>query len=216
VLPVDLAMFAPLPSPTVAEVADPAPPAEPAPPETAPQLESTPAPEAEALPEPEPLAAPRPKPQMKPAVKPKPRPRPVPKPQVPRKATPPPVVHNVPRLPPAEAQPLPQSSASDALAATANRVRALYLKRLGERIARNRFYPGKSRRRGEQGEVLLGLTITADGRFVDIHVAESSGFRRLDDAALKTLRRVGHFDPLPDALGLKLWSLQIPLVFALH
>lgn len=49
-------------------------------------------------------------------------------------------------------------------------------------------YPEASRRRGEQGIVLLELSVDASGRIVDVRIVESSGFSALDAAAVEALR----------------------------
>jgi len=50
-------------------------------------------------------------------------------------------------------------------------------------------YPMESRRRHEQGTVRLRVVITVEGRVKEISVARSSGFDRLDKAALDAVRR---------------------------
>lgn len=50
-------------------------------------------------------------------------------------------------------------------------------------------YPVESRRRREEGTVRLRVVVTADGRVKEIGVARSSGFDRLDDAALDAVRK---------------------------
>ena len=49
-------------------------------------------------------------------------------------------------------------------------------------------YPMESRRKREQGTVLLRLLIGTDGRVAQVSIAESSGFERLDQAALQAAR----------------------------
>lgn len=49
-------------------------------------------------------------------------------------------------------------------------------------------YPAISRRMGEEGLVVLSVYILADGTVGDVSVKKSSGFRRLDESALKTVR----------------------------
>lgn len=46
-------------------------------------------------------------------------------------------------------------------------------------------YPSESRAANEQGTVILRITINADGRPVNVAVAKSSGFNRLDRAAVE-------------------------------
>jgi protein TonB len=50
-------------------------------------------------------------------------------------------------------------------------------------------YPLESRREHEEGTVRLRVVITVDGHVKDIDVARSSGFDRLDKAALDAVRR---------------------------
>ncbi|SCW68951.1 outer membrane transport energization protein TonB (TC 2.C.1.1.1) [Sphingobium faniae] len=49
-------------------------------------------------------------------------------------------------------------------------------------------YPVESRRKHEQGTVLLSLTLDVDGSVESIVIAQSSGFKRLDDAARDAVR----------------------------
>lgn len=50
-------------------------------------------------------------------------------------------------------------------------------------------YPAESRRRGEEGVVRLSLRVGIDGRVEGAEVATSSGFPRLDQAAVEAARR---------------------------
>jgi TonB family protein len=56
--------------------------------------------------------------------------------------------------------------------------------------ARNRHpnYPEASRRRGEQGVVLVELFVDPSGRVAEVRLLESSGFAALDAATLGALR----------------------------
>jgi len=49
-------------------------------------------------------------------------------------------------------------------------------------------YPIESRRKREQGTVVLSLTLGIDGAVESVAVAQSSGFKRLDDAARDAVR----------------------------
>jgi protein TonB len=49
-------------------------------------------------------------------------------------------------------------------------------------------YPIESRRKKEQGTVVLSLTLDLDGRVASISISQSSGFSRLDDAARDAVR----------------------------
>ncbi|MGQ5525224.1 energy transducer TonB [Chitinimonas sp. PSY-7] len=50
-------------------------------------------------------------------------------------------------------------------------------------------YPALSRKLGEQGRVLLSIHVLADGSVGEIQLKQSSGFSRLDEVALVTVKR---------------------------
>jgi protein TonB len=59
-------------------------------------------------------------------------------------------------------------------------------------------YPPTSRRLGEQGSVTLQVLVDIDGRVVDTKLVQSSGFERLDQAALDGVK--GSYRFLPGTL----------------
>ena len=59
-------------------------------------------------------------------------------------------------------------------------------------------YPLMARRNGWQGQVRVGLRVEADGRLSHVRIAQSSGYRLLDSAALATLN---HISAVPRAAG---------------
>lgn len=50
-------------------------------------------------------------------------------------------------------------------------------------------YPALSARRGEQGKVMLRVQVSAQGQALQVELAQSSGFSRLDQAAQEAVRR---------------------------
>lgn len=75
-------------------------------------------------------------------------------------------------------------------------------------------YPPRSQRLGEEGQVLLDVHILSDGSVKEAHVRTSSGFPRLDEAALVAVR---HWRYVPAKQGRKpiaYWYVQ-PIVFSL-
>lgn len=50
-------------------------------------------------------------------------------------------------------------------------------------------YPRMSRRHGEEGRVILRVFVETDGKPTNVTVHESSGFPRLDQAALNAVRQ---------------------------
>lgn len=56
-------------------------------------------------------------------------------------------------------------------------------------------YPSASRRQGEQGSVVLQVLVDVDGRVLDAKLMQSSGFDRLDQAALDGVKASYRFVP---------------------
>ncbi len=75
-------------------------------------------------------------------------------------------------------------------------------------------YPPLARRLREQGTVMLRVHVDADGRATEVEIKTSSGFPRLDQAALQTVRQ---WRFVPGRLGGKAvaaWVL-VPVAFSL-
>jgi TonB family protein len=62
---------------------------------------------------------------------------------------------------------------------------------------------------------VLSFVIEKDGKLVDMRVSGSSGFDRLDKAAIDTLRRLDRFRPIPDILGRDRWPISVPVEYRL-
>ncbi|MFN3475847.1 MAG: energy transducer TonB [Blastomonas sp.] len=76
-------------------------------------------------------------------------------------------------------------------------------------------YPVESRRKKEQGTVELALVLGLDGRVETISVAGSSGFARLDQAALDAVRRWRWAPTLRDGVPVKVrGTVEIPFVLS--
>lgn len=86
-------------------------------------------------------------------------------------------------LPPAEVQ--PAAAARTATGATAR----LEKPRLLTDLSRLRkHYPAAARRNGWEGTTVVALEVAADGTLTEVRVHRSSGYRVLDEAAVKMIR----------------------------
>ncbi len=56
-------------------------------------------------------------------------------------------------------------------------------------------YPPSARRLGEEGKVVLEVSIASDGKVLAVRLLQSSGSTRLDEAAIDHARRRWHFTP---------------------
>lgn len=76
-------------------------------------------------------------------------------------------------------------------------------------------YPSASRRLGESGEVRLRVEIDSTGHARQVQVQQSSGWPRLDDAALAAVR-AARFVPYTDhGVPVAVWTV-VPIVFELE
>lgn len=75
-------------------------------------------------------------------------------------------------------------------------------------------YPAISRRLGEQGQVVIAALISKDGVASQTRVEQSSGFQRLDQAALETVRRWRFVPGRRAGVAQDMWF-RIPISFSL-
>ncbi len=75
-------------------------------------------------------------------------------------------------------------------------------------------YPALSVRRGEQGQVVLNVLIGIDGKAQKAEIVKSSGFERLDAAALATVQRWRYVPGKRGGVPEEMWF-KVPLAFVL-
>ena len=76
-------------------------------------------------------------------------------------------------------------------------------------------YPRLARRRGQEGEALLAVTVLADGALAAVELRTSSGYALLDEAALEAVRR-WRFLPALEAGQPVQAVVDVPVVFRLE
>lgn len=217
----------------------PTPPSPPAP--TPPPPEPTPAPEAQPVPDqaappavldnpPPPVEQPAPAPappappppeapaprQAEPAqASPPPQParpeRPVPRPHAAARPTDAPRMHGPLADPPRAARVAPSSPATGGLSGPVIPPRPV----AGMASDRPPVYPELARRRGEQGRVLVRVSVSADGTPLAVGVGQSSGHASLDTAAVTAVRG-WRFMPATQAGRPVPASAEVPVQFQLE
>ncbi|HHJ20619.1 MAG TPA: energy transducer TonB [Gammaproteobacteria bacterium] len=123
-------------------------------------------------------------------------PQPTPRQPAPIKAAPPPVASAPPVTAPASIDPQ-------------------YKAQLQAAIERNKNYPRRAQRQRQQGTVVVSFTVLRNGDIERLHVLESSGYPRLDKAALKAVGTIAGKFPLPDSLMAPSWNFKIPIRYRL-
>lgn len=186
-----------VPAQILSEIIAPAPPPAPPPPQPRPQPQITPAvrpaarqPVAPPPPQPLAIADPTPAPQAPIGVL-------TPQPPAPPITTPVALAPAAPPAPPAPPRIVLPSSDADYLA--------------NPRPA----YPPLSKRLGEQGKVVVRVLIGTDGTAQKAEIRTSSGFDRLDQAALATVQRWRYVPGKRDGVQEAMWF-NIPINFVLE
>ncbi|HEX4879821.1 MAG TPA: energy transducer TonB [Limnobacter sp.] len=171
----------------------------------APEPEPAAPPPPPAPPPPAPKPQPKPAPVPKPASKPEPTPMAAPKPEPAAEASPAPAAPPAPVAPVQQARPAPEAPAP----VTPPRTDAAHLNNPAPQ------YPALSRRLGEQGRVLLDVYILPDGSVGEIKLNKSSGFDRLDNAALQAVKTWKYVPAKRGDKPIPYWYVQ-PVSFVLN
>ncbi|RVU35446.1 energy transducer TonB [Rheinheimera riviphila] len=161
---------------------------------------------------PPPVAPPQPKP--KPLPEPKPQPKPKPKPKPLPKAPP---SEKAVSAPPVEPPPPPAKTAKAAPPKAAPAAPTIQPPSAEAQGLSNKapLYPQLSRKKKEQGTVLLLILVKADGTVGEIKLKTSSGFTRLDQAAKQAVKRWQFQPALKDGKAIDFWY-ELPLKFRLN
>jgi protein TonB len=109
--------------------------------------------------------------------------------------------------PPAEAKPAPPAPPAEPVSQA--RFDADYLKNPAPP------YPPLSRRMGEEGKVLLRVSVTPQGTADNVEIKTSSGSQRLDDAAQRTVRNWKFIPAKRGETAVQSWVL-VPIIFKLE
>ncbi len=76
-----------------------------------------------------------------------------------------------------------------------------YMRMLKEKIESTWHYPKEAARLGLSGDLYIKFTIKKDGKLGDVELIRTSGYKDLDDAAIKALKDAQPYWPLPADWG---------------
>jgi len=139
-----------------------------------------------------------------------PPPPPPPEPEKP-KPPPPKPVQKRPQAPQAPVEAQPQQAAPAAPAAP----KTVSASQLGYIVPPNPIYPARSRKAGEQGNIMVRVLIDVTGRPAQVSLQTSSGHPALDESAVSAVR-AAQFRPYAEGgLAQAVWVL-VPINFVLR
>jgi protein TonB len=152
-----------------------------------------------------------PPPDLPPPVFPVEAPPPPPPPEPEKPKPPPKPVQKRPPTPQAPVDAQPQQAAPAAPAAP----RTVSASQLGYIVPPNPIYPARSRKAGEQGNVMIRVLIDVTGRPAQVSMQTSSGHPELDQSALSAVR-AAQFRPYAEGgIAQAVWVL-VPINFVLR
>ena len=97
-----------------------------------------------------------------------------------------------------EAQPVPKGGREDTVDIGSSDIKyATYLAGVKKKITRLWQYPGGAYQNGEEGDVVVKISIDASGSLTQIALLTSSGSEHLDSGTLGTVQAAAPFQPLP-------------------
>lgn len=82
-------------------------------------------------------------------------------------------------------------------------------------LEQRKIYPQQAIDREEEGKVIVGLTLDRDGLLTAANLEGPSPFQLLNEAALRTVRAVGHFPKVPDVVPAPI-HLHVPMVYRIE
>ena len=94
-------------------------------------------------------------------------------------------------------------------------IRNGFMQRCRERIERYKEYPVMARKGRAEGMVVIRGILLRDGNLQQCSVVRSSGSGLLDNAAMRAVRSVGKFPPVPPELGGDDLAFELPISFRL-
>lgn len=91
-----------------------------------------------------------------------------------------------------------------------------YMRKLKEKIESIWQYPPEARQRKLYGDLKLRFTIKKDGRLGSIELVRTSGYKTLDDAAIRALKEGEPYWPLPDEWGMDSYTILGHFVYTMY
>jgi protein TonB len=91
-----------------------------------------------------------------------------------------------------------------------------YMTKLKEKIESIWVYPPDAAQRGIYGDLKIQFTINKDGTLGEVRLIRTSGYKMLDDAAIKALRDGEPYWPLPDSWDMKSYTILGHFVYSLY
>lgn len=84
-----------------------------------------------------------------------------------------------------------------------------------QRIESARKYPLWAKRQGIEGSAFINFTVLSNGMSRDIKIIRSSGYKILDEEAVKNVKRANPFPPIPEKIKTSSIKMDVSIVYTL-
>ncbi len=91
-----------------------------------------------------------------------------------------------------------------------------YLTRLKEKIESIWIYPRSAAEKGIFGDLYIRFTINKNGKLGNVELIRTSGYRELDEAAIKALKDGEPYWPLPDEWGVEHFTITGHFIYTIY
>ena len=91
-----------------------------------------------------------------------------------------------------------------------------YMRKLKEKIESIWVYPPEAQARGLFGDLKIRFTIKKDGKLGAVELERTSGYKMLDDAAIKALKDGEPYWPVPEEWGMDSYTILGHFVYTIY
>jgi len=91
-----------------------------------------------------------------------------------------------------------------------------YMHQIKNRVRRHWVFPVEALKKNQSGRLVAVFTLRNDGKLLNVRLDSSSGYKLLDQAALKALREAGPYPGFPDHIKLKRLNIRAVFDYRFH
>lgn len=91
-----------------------------------------------------------------------------------------------------------------------------YMNKLRDKIQSIWVYPPSAAAEGKYGDLKIRFTINKNGKLAKVELVRTSGYKLLDDAAIKALKDGEPYWPLPEEWGMESYSILGHFIYSLY
>lgn len=90
-----------------------------------------------------------------------------------------------------------------------------YIAGLYKILSQNKRYPKMAKRRHLEGVAHIHFTVLKNGNLDNVYIAKACGHKSLDNAALKLVKSIQKYKPIPDEVSRVAMNIKIPITYSL-